>query len=608
MTKLQLLLGGALLLIWPSAVLAQAIPVVYVCTPEGQVLEVNGTTARVLAPRGGAFDDCVLGPDGWLYISEVVAGDPAPNRIVRLDPDSTAPQLGLVATLPNAAAPRGLAFNITAANVAPFNRATLFINTASSGVYTLQETGATAIPLTFPTAATQIPNSPTTSGHGLTFGVLGDLYVATDSTIQRAAPFYTTFSTLVSNASPQDVTVNTCREIVYTDKASQSLKRIVNNSTKTLLKLSKKAFPTAAEADLGNHIYFLSAEDDAGTNAILWRIDPPANAPLAASCDTAIATPLIDFKASLSGGSLIPGLLSSRARGLAVGLSSAMISHKFTGECRFAYDFGHHVVTYTFDPPCAAASGITLEVATYKSKWADVRFTTPPFGAPPTTWGLRESSMGAFAVQFVLHASKDNLDLSTLPHYIQTYAFNTQEKMFAPGLARREEKDLTLPFDENITSDVWNVDPIIGVRGISGSKHTLFNSSLAKACVLDSKFQEPLNSNNPLFNGPQTLFIGIGATDATGKPCDGGTLHVSLLRCADVGCQDGPFEPQLVTSSVQSGNVMSPLGKGKYGYNLDLTVVNTSGAEVSSVQFVITVWSDIAEPKNQLFLVSKSSK
>jgi len=216
--------------------------------------------------------------------------------------------------------------------------------------------------------------------------------------------------------------------------------------------------------------------------------------------------------------------------------------------------------------------------------------------------------MGAFAMQFVLHASKDNLDLSTLPHYIQTYAFNTQEKMFTPGLARREEKDLTLPFDENITSDVWNVDPIIGVRGVGGSKHTLFNSSLAKACVLDSKFQEPLNSNNPLFNGPQTLFIEIGATDANGKPCDGGTLHVSLLRCADVGCQDGPFEPQLVTSSVQSGNVMSPLGKGKYGYNLDLTVVNTSGAEVSSVQFVITVWSDIAEPKNQLFLVSKSSK
>jgi hypothetical protein len=607
MTKLQLLLGGTLLMAWPATALAQA-PLVYVCTPDGQVLEVNGSAGRVIASPGGAFDDCVVGPDGWLYISQVLTGDVAPNRIVRLDPASAAPPLQLVATLPNASAPRGLAFNVTPATVSPVNRATLFINTASSGVYTLQETGATTSPMTFPGAATPLPSSPTTPGHGLTFQVRGDMVVATGSTLRSAPAFYTAFSTLVSNATPQDVTVNTCREIVYSDKASQSLKRVLNNGTKTLVKLTKKAFPTAVETDLGNHIYFLSAEDDSGTNAILWRADPPTSKPLAQSCDTATATPIIDFKASLNGANMIPGLLSSRAKGVAIGVSSATISHTFSGECSFAYDFGHQVVTYAFDPPCAAASGITLDVGSSKTKWADVTFTTPPFSAPPATWGLRESSMGAFGIQFVLHASKDNNDITTLPHYLETYAFNTQETMLSPGLARREEKDLTLPFDENITGDVWNVDPVIGVRGISGSKHTLFNSSLAKSCVLDAKFQEPLNSNNPLFNGPQTIFIGIGATDATGNPCDGGTLHVSLMRCGDVGCENGPFAPQIVTSSVQQGNVMSPIGKGKYGYNLDLGPVDTSGANFSPVQFVITVWSDIAAPKNQLFQVSKSSK
>ena len=70
MTKLQFALGVALLLIVPPAVLAQSAPVVYVCTPDGQVLEVGTVGPRVIATdSGGAFDDCVFGLDGWLYIS-----------------------------------------------------------------------------------------------------------------------------------------------------------------------------------------------------------------------------------------------------------------------------------------------------------------------------------------------------------------------------------------------------------------------------------------------------------------------------------------------------------------------------------------------------------
>jgi hypothetical protein len=607
-TKFHLSLAVALLTL-PSVALAQSSPLVYLCTPDGQILKVNGTTATVILSGGGAFDDCVLGPDGRLYVSEVVAGDPAPNRIERVNPApvSGSPTLERIATLPSA--PRGLAFNIS----------TLFITTASSGVYMLPGISLNQGP-PYPQPA-QVLSSPTTSGRGLVFDVPGNLVFATGGAVRSATPSaYTgpplpsTGSTiLASGLTPQGIAVNTCREIVLADKTSQSLQRIVTNGNSTslvkLLTLSKKAFPTAAEIDLGNHIYFLSAEDDSGTNAILWRADPPAKTPLAQSCRTATITPLLDFKASLTGGSAtIPGLLSSRAKGLAVGVSSVAITHTFSGECGFAYDFGYHVLTYTFGAPCSAASGITIDVATYKSRFADVTFLTPPFAASPATWALRESSMGGFAVQQVLTATANNQTLSVLPQYLQTYAFNTQETLYNPGVARRAEHGLSLPFDQNITSDVWNVDPIIGVRGIGGSKHTLFNSGLSKNCVLDAVFQEPLNSNNPLFNGTQTLGIRIGAKDAAGNPCDGGTLHVSLMRRGDVGCQEGPFEPQPVTSSTQTDNVMSALGKGKYGYNLDLLPVNTTGAEVTPAQFVITVWGDIAVPKNQLFRVEKSSR
>jgi hypothetical protein len=124
---LSLFVLAALLMI-PATAMPQSQPVVptaYVCTPDGQILKVNGTAATVILSGGGAFDDCVFGPDGRVYLSEFLANDLAPNRIERLDPDSASPILEMVAALPSA--PRGMAFNIT----------TLYINTAASGVYAL---------------------------------------------------------------------------------------------------------------------------------------------------------------------------------------------------------------------------------------------------------------------------------------------------------------------------------------------------------------------------------------------------------------------------------------------------------------------------------------
>src|SRR5262245_42312137 len=88
-------------------------PTVYVCTAGGQVVAVNGGTgaASVLFPANftsdGTFNDCVIGPDGWLYIAKA-------NQIVRINPSSPGNSDDQVATLPSSAGDaRGLSFNIT---------------------------------------------------------------------------------------------------------------------------------------------------------------------------------------------------------------------------------------------------------------------------------------------------------------------------------------------------------------------------------------------------------------------------------------------------------------------------------------------------------------
>src|SRR5919108_2878803 len=100
MRNVRWVIALTLLLITPGAALAQTAPTVYVCTPDGQIVRANDRT--VILSGGGAFDDCVLGPDGRLYISEVVTGS-SPNRIVRVDPDSASPTRETIATtLPSA--------------------------------------------------------------------------------------------------------------------------------------------------------------------------------------------------------------------------------------------------------------------------------------------------------------------------------------------------------------------------------------------------------------------------------------------------------------------------------------------------------------------------
>src|SRR5207302_1270405 len=86
MRPLPILAALSVVLLAPA--LADAQPTTYVCTPAAQVLTVDGTSGAtaVLYTGSGSFSDCVLGPDGWLYVSNGTS-------ILRFDPTSSATAL-----------------------------------------------------------------------------------------------------------------------------------------------------------------------------------------------------------------------------------------------------------------------------------------------------------------------------------------------------------------------------------------------------------------------------------------------------------------------------------------------------------------------------------
>ena len=200
----------------PSLASAQATG--YICTPDGQVLRqtINpngtsgGTTLWYTGTKNQEFGVCDVGPDGWLYIASA-------SSILRLNLNSPTPdgQAPVLALLPSAV--RGFAFNVT----------TLYINTAASGLYALNGVAGPTDPFTFPDPATPLLTAPT-DGHGLAFDILGNLVLAAGAVILRgpvnlAAPFYTTAPSPVETRSDTvfDVSVNTCGQIVYADKATR---------------------------------------------------------------------------------------------------------------------------------------------------------------------------------------------------------------------------------------------------------------------------------------------------------------------------------------------------------------------------------------------------
>ena len=174
----------AVLLLLPKGAAAQ--PVVYVCNPLAQVVKVDTTplpdlpaTVEVIYNGFGSFNDCVFGPDAKLYVSQSATS--SSHQVIRFDP-GTPPASGqaeIVATLPALRA--ASAFNVT----------TLYVSTASSGLFSFAGMSVAAQGGPYPTgtAIALIPPSSAAkrSGNHLLDRRTAVVRVRSDDTRQRAS-------------------------------------------------------------------------------------------------------------------------------------------------------------------------------------------------------------------------------------------------------------------------------------------------------------------------------------------------------------------------------------------------------------------------------------
>jgi len=573
MRTLKALPALAALLLAPGEATAQ--PTVYVCTPAAQVVSVDATTkaAAVIYQGSGSFGDCALGPDGRLY----VAND---NQVVRFDPQDPYGTDETVATLLSAA--RGLSFNVT----------TLYVSTTSSGVSALVGVSEVSQGGPFPSAA--LTPSPG-AGEGTTFAIDGPLWFVSGATVRQSLPPYTTSDLLATTglSSPIGVGANTCGDLLVADRASQSIKRFSKTGgfLNTYLNFAlnndlKKYFPRHFEIDASNRAYVVADSSTSGKNALIVRAGPALGGvdPTSSCASTTQVEILAELKTSV-----IPGLLSNRAVGIAVGPTTHQITKTFSPtDCGpKVYNFGYHVLKLDFDN---CFSSFSLTVSALKSKPSEVEFANDPLEFPTTPIeGMRYSPLGGYVIQYVYEAPlappapQSGVDFDS---FTAQYGFFTQEAVGTPGVAKADLHAATAPFTKNVGHDYWDVgllDASAGERENDFSKRVVFNSGLAQTCTFGG-FEEPLQSGNPQFNNPQNIKI---AFKLNGSSCSGGQLRVSVARLVE-----NDFVIQDVVSGQQQDNLMDANGPGNYIYNLD-TIGYVPGT------YRITVWGNLIPPTSK---------
>lgn len=599
--RVRLLLFAALLLsITRSDAVAQPSTLgpatVYVCTAAGQVLAVDGGSGltSVLYSRPAAtFDDCVLGPDGRLYISSgstvrrVAFGAPATDE--------------LVTTLPSAA--RGLAFNV----------ADLYVATAGSTTVAARVFRVPGVAELSSLPADAVPASPLGgAGRGLVFDVEGNLVVAAGERVHAFPPMYSSSGPAVWSASgsptafaPRGVAVDTCGQAIFADRSSKTIKRrTASGAVATIsgLPFGSKDIPQYLEIDSANRLYIVTAEDDAGSNAKVWRAVLPFATAGEAACNAAASSLslLVNLKSSLSGPGKVLGLSSAAALGIAAGPTSYSLTKAFTtSACSQLYHFGYHTVSISFTNCGALPDGggqgtYELTLTAVKSPPSEVEFIGSFVPAPPgSIEGMRYSPMGGYVVQYLLHPLSG---ASQAPSpFLAKYSFFTQEFIATPGVARHDSVLPAAVFDESVGTEYWDLrglgfDPA-GERVNTFSKRVVYNTSL-KVQGIFGGFEEPLNTGNPLFKIGQTIKIAFKIVDSAGKPVNGGNLRVSLVRI-----DDPAFPVQTVTSNAQVDNIVAALGGGKYVYNM-LT------GHLGVGTYMLTIFGDvlpISEPGAQQY-------
>lgn len=607
-------LAAAMTLVLPALGFSQT--TAYVCTPQGQVLKqaVNADGSpgvmEVLYTGTGGFDDCVVGPDGWLYIASGA-------HILRLDPSSAGSAAASAAYLSGTPLPshaRSLAFNVS----------TLYVNTASSGVWTLAGSAGAVDPLTFSAPPSPLLAVSPAGGHGIAFDVLGNLAVASGNhllrtTVSTAPPHYPGMPAPVfaSGATVFGVAINTCGEVVFAEKATQSLRRRLKDGTIAAAPVVSFAgtadYPIAIEIDSSNNIYIVTAQSDDGAKGKLWRAAPvvAAGAHALASCATARAGLLLDLKAAAAVLPVVKSAtlstndtgelaeepstnpVSTSALGLAIDRTNVSLTHSFdAANCSRLYDFGYHTVRLSFDN-CSVP--FTLTIDALKSKPSEVGFTFDL-----SARGVPYSPLGGHVIQYILNEPLGADGANPFP-FQATYGFYSQAVMGMPGVARALSHAATDPFTENVTSDFWDVgvlDAAGGERGNEFSKRVIFNARPEAASCTVPVFDKPLHHGQPLFNSGQNIKIAFTPAAADGSACGaGGTLRVSVVRIEDSdGNQVLDFMPVRSTSS-KSGNNMTVHGK-TYSFGLD-------SQGYPSGTYLITVWGDTVAPATKIFEIEK---
>jgi hypothetical protein len=575
----------ALLALLSLPVAASAQPTLYVCTPSARILKVNAGAPSVLYTGTGRFDDCVLGPDGRLY----VAND---NNILQLDPTSPTTALATATFIAS-----GLQYTVKAL---AFNVTTLYITAAvppsgkkaspTGAVYRLIGTPPDPVdgvntggPLEFTGTPSKLfdTSAPTS---GIVFDVVGNLIVASDSRLDSAPPPYTGLSSpalVPSGIAAVGVAVNTCKQVVYADTATNTIRRV--GSTQVLASFSE--FPLYLEVDSSNVLYVVTnAKLDGAGAAKIWSVNLGFGT---TNCTPSAVIPhlIADLKTALPSGT------PADAIGIAVAatdITLPTITFSAT-HCADEYDFGYHRVTLEFTDCAntflATGANATIEVKALKSTLSDTTFVGSEFAnTPKPIEGMRYSPMGGFIVQYPINVvSSSGFNAGAAPVRL-IYHFDTQETILAPGVAKTEG---TGDFNENVGTDYWEagkLDPPAGERGDTCcSRHVVYNAGAVTAAQCTFAFDQPFRSGNPLFNsGSQTIAISGSATNSRFN-CDGGELRVSLFKheafpsnvtpsCANRE-QATNITFLTATSNIQTDNIMD-VQQNKYKYNLqtkDLT-------------------------------------
>jgi hypothetical protein len=571
----------AALLLAPAGAAAQ--PVVYVCTPSAQVVAVNTATVPpttgVVYSGSGSFADCVLGPDLRLYVANG-------NEVLRFDPTNATTANAtdeVVATLSSTV--RGLSFNVT----------TLYVSTAGSGLWAFP--GISEPTATVPTSGSQAITG-LGAGQGTTFSIDGRLWFVSAATVRQSLTPYTTSAALVSSGlnTPVGVGTNTCGNLLVADSALKTIRRYTSAGFQNnyldfeQINALKKHFPRHLEIDASNRTYVVADSTVSGKNALIVRAGPDLiGLEPTSSC---VSTNQVEILAELAPNA-IPGLLSNRAVGIAVGPTHHQITKTFAAGlgCTNKFNFGYHTVNVTFTE-CLNPLGFGLTVSALKSPPSQVSFANDPSQFPTTPIeGMRYSPLGGFIIQYVYLPVPPATSLPVLgtdfadvePARHIRYGFFTQEAVATPGIARTTNDDPAAHYTHSIAHDYWDVgalDPEGGETIPDWSKRVVFNSGLAAQCSFGG-FQEPLNTGNPQFNNPQNIKI---AFQLSGTNCSGGVLHVSVVKV-----EGTDFTVMPVTSGQQDDNLMDTSGPGNYHYNLETE-------NYSPGTYWITIWGNMIAP------------